>query len=175
MTRDARLAAARTVVAIRNARLADAPVILALQRAAYRSVAAQYDAPDLPPLTESMDDVRAAFATHTIIVAEHHSAHGGSPALVGSARARTVGAVAHIGRLWVRPGLHGRGIGRQLLEAIERRVAPVARYELFTGHRSDRALRMYERAGYRPTHTVRESATVSLTFLVKTATPPADR
>lgn len=34
---------------------------------------------------------------------------------------------------------------------------------------------MYERAGYRRTRTVRESATVSLTYMGKTATPATGR
>lgn len=162
-------------VAIREARPDDAPAILILQRAAYRAVAARYGEPGLPPLTETLDDLRAAFSTHTILVAERGDPRDDHGAIVGSVRARFDGDVAHIARLSVRPDLHGRGIGRQLLAAIERRMAPVRRYELFTGHRSDRTLRMYERAGYRRTHTVRESATVSLAYMAKPAAPPGGR
>lgn len=51
--------------------------------------------------------------------------------------------------------------------SIEHAVGPVARFEPFTGHRSTRNLRLYERAGYRRTRTVREPDRVSLTFLEK--------
>ena len=154
---------------IRPARPGDAPQILELQRLAYRSVAEQYDDVTLPPLTETLGDLITGFGTHTILVA---SGSGGdaAAAIVGTVRARVVGDTAHVGRLAVHPALQGQGIGRQLLVAIEHAVAPVDRYELFTGHRSERSLTMYERAGYRRLRTVRESDRLSLTFLEKVAT-----
>jgi ribosomal protein S18 acetylase RimI-like enzyme len=154
---------------IRPARPADAPQILDLQRSAYRIEAERYGDFTLPPLTETLDDLAVLFATHTILVARHTAAVAAVPSdpVVGSVRARVVGDTAHVARLAVRPALHGRGIGRRLLLAIERAVAPVERYELFTGHRSDRNLRMYERAGYRRLQTVRESDRVSLTYFEK--------
>ncbi|MFC7620925.1 GNAT family N-acetyltransferase [Microlunatus sp. GCM10028923] len=55
----------------------------------------------------------------------------------------------HVGRLMVAPDLAGRGIGSALLGLIER-AAPsdIERYVLFTGARSERNLRFYNRAGY---------------------------
>jgi ribosomal protein S18 acetylase RimI-like enzyme len=45
--------------------------------------------------------------------------------------------------------MHGRGIGRDLMAAIETALAGrVARYELFTGATSENNLRMYHRLGY---------------------------
>jgi tRNA (guanine37-N1)-methyltransferase len=51
----------------------------------------------------------------------------------------------------VAPDLQGRGIGRLLLGAIEQ-AAPADVHELilFTGAGSERNLRMYKKAGYRP-------------------------
>lgn len=152
---------------IRRALPDDAAQILELQRAAYRIEAERYDDFTLPPLTETLDDLSATFATHTILVARRTAAAATTDPIVGTVRARVVGETAHVARLAVRPALHGRGIGRQLLTAIEQAVAPVERYELFTGHRSARNLRMYERAGYRHTRTVPDSDRVSLTFLEK--------
>jgi ribosomal protein S18 acetylase RimI-like enzyme len=167
-------------IAIRSARPVDARQILDLQRSAYQIEAERYGDFALPPLTETLDDLLARFATHTVLVASPALTeagdqpsgarlHGDATAdpIVGTVRAQVVDGTAHISRLAVRPELHGRGIGRQLLEAIEQAVGPVARFELFTGHRSARNLRLYERAGYRRTRTVRESDRVSLTFLEK--------
>ena len=55
-----------------------------------------------------------------------------------------------IGRIMVAPDLQGRGIGRQLLTAIEQAAPPdVTGYVLFTGAGSARNIRMYKKAGYR--------------------------
>ena len=50
----------------------------------------------------------------------------------------------------VAPDLQGRGIGRLLLDAIERAAPGEATgCVLLTGARSERNLRIYKRAGYR--------------------------
>ena len=56
----------------------------------------------------------------------------------------------HIGRLMVVPDLHGRGLGRALLEFIQE-VAPsdATRFELFTGTGSEHNLKLYKKAGFR--------------------------
>lgn len=148
-------------IEISRAEAGDAERILYLQYAAYRSEAELYDDYRLPPLAQTLPELLAEFGTHTILVARRQ---GG---LVGSVRARVAGGTAHIGRLAVDPVWHGRGIGRRLLRGIEQATAPVGRYELFTGHRSDRNLRMYERAGYRRIRVERRSAAVSLVYLEK--------
>ncbi len=70
--------------------------------------------------------------------------------LVGAVRGRLEGESYEIGRLMVAPDLQGRGIGRLLLEAVER-TAPVEATELvlYTGALSERNIRLYRKAGYR--------------------------
>jgi GNAT superfamily N-acetyltransferase len=51
-------------------------------------------------------------------------------------------------RLIVHPDRQGKGIGTRLMSAIEAALAPVRRYELFTGHRSERNLSLYRHLGY---------------------------
>lgn len=152
---------------IRPARPGDAARIIALQRLAYRIEAERYDDFSLPPLVETREDLLALFGTHTILVARWSAgvATVVTDPIVGTVRARVIGDTAHIARLAVAPALHGRGIGRRLLTAIERAVGPVTRYELFTGHRSERNLRLYERAGYRRMRTEPDTDRVSLTYL----------
>jgi GNAT superfamily N-acetyltransferase len=69
--------------------------------------------------------------------------------LVGAVRAQRVGDSWEIGRLMVAPDLTGKGIGRWLLAAAER-LAPADTTDslLFTGAKSTRNIRMYQRAGY---------------------------
>ena len=162
-------------IEITPARVDDAEQILAVQHAAYRLEAERHGAAMLPPLAESLDELIAALDSHIVLVARHSTgvATTRSDPVVGSVRALVHDDTAHIGRLAVRPDLHGRGIGRQLLWAIERSTtASVARYELFTGHRSARNLRMYERAGYRRIRDVPASEQVTLIYMEKATMRP---
>jgi ribosomal protein S18 acetylase RimI-like enzyme len=123
---------------------ADAGEILTVQRAAYLIEGERYGTFRLPPLTETLDEVRAAVTDGTVVLVAR-TGHR----LVGSVRGRVEGDTGHIGRLAVAPDLHGLGIGRHLLTAIERALAGrVSRLELFTGAGSEANLRLYRRAGY---------------------------
>jgi ribosomal protein S18 acetylase RimI-like enzyme len=131
-------------VVIGPARPADAGEILTVQRAAYLVEGERYDSFRLPPLTETLDEVRAVLTDGTVVLVARLGHR-----LVGSVRGRVDGCTGHIGRLAVAPDLHGCGIGRQLLTAMERALAGrVSRLELFTGAVSEANLRLYRGAGY---------------------------
>lgn len=53
-----------------------------------------------------------------------------------------------IGRLIVHPDFQNRGIGTGLMNKIERRFRDSARFELFTGHKSEGNIRLYRKLGY---------------------------
>ncbi|MEH0819682.1 MULTISPECIES: GNAT family N-acetyltransferase [unclassified Micromonospora] len=134
-----------TEVTVGPAGVTDAGEILTVQRAAYVDEAQRYGDPFLPPLTETLDEVRAVLAGPTIVLV----ARAGHR-LVGSVRARVAGDTAHVGRLSVAPDQQGGGIGSRLLGAVESACAGRAvRLELFTGAQSTGNLRFYRRHGYR--------------------------
>jgi ribosomal protein S18 acetylase RimI-like enzyme len=87
--------------------------------------------------------------------------------IVGSVRARLADGTCHIGRVIVDPAFQGRGLGRRLLAAIEERFATADCYELFTGHRSERNLRLYRGVGYEDLRTEVVSTELSIVFLQK--------
>jgi GNAT superfamily N-acetyltransferase len=124
---------------------ADAEEILALQRLAYRSEAKLYGDPNIPPLRQTLAELRDEFAALTILKAVEGAA------IIGSVRAGLDGGVCRVGRLMVRPDRQRRGLGAALLAAIEARFPQAARYALFTGCRSAGNLRLYGRCGYRET------------------------
>jgi uncharacterized protein len=158
---------AATDLSIRPAVLADAPAILAIQRRAYAAEAGLYGDWSIPPLVERLDEVEAAIGESVVLVAEHDGA------VAGAVRGRIADGTCHVGRLIVEPSLQHRGIGTKLMAALEAAideastVAPVGRFELFTGERSAGNLRLYERLGYRRFRTAVLTHSVTLVYLEK--------
>ena len=149
------------MVTISTASPADAEAILALQKLAYQSEAKLYNDWTLAPLTQSMDSMLGDFASSVVLKATL------GDRLVGSVRARMNGDTCAIARLFVHPDLQRRGIGSQLLRSIEDRFKDAARFELFTGSRSEGNIRLYQRHGYSITRTQTVSPTLSLVVLEK--------
>jgi tRNA (guanine37-N1)-methyltransferase len=126
----------------------DAGELLTLQRACWVQEAKDNPGVDIPALDESLDDVRAWVARDTVLVARSAGRLVG--AVRASLRQSDHGATWDIGRLMVAPDLQGRGLGRSLLERIEREAPEEATgFELFTGARSVRNQRVYRKAGFR--------------------------
>jgi len=99
---------------------------------------------DIPPLHETLEDTVRAITEQDVYVVR------AAGRLVGSVRGRLTGITWEVGRLMVAPDLQGRGLGRQLLAHVEAVAPPAAEvYELFTGARSERNLKLYKKAGYR--------------------------
>lgn len=145
---------------ILQATIEDAPEILALQRAAYQTEARLYDDFTIPPLTQSLEELQAEFASHTILKAVVEER------LVGSVRGCSRDGLCHVGRLIVHPDFQRRGIGTALLLELER-CSSAGRFELFTGHRSASNLRLYERLGYRMLRRQRVHDRLTLVFMHK--------
>jgi ribosomal protein S18 acetylase RimI-like enzyme len=122
---------------------ADAGELLTVQRAAYLSEAQLHGDLYLPPLTETVDEIRTAMARERVLTAREGTR------MIGSVRLRMDGDTGHVGRLAVAPDLQGRGIGSRLVRAAEETAPGAARFELFTGPRSLQNIALYERLGYR--------------------------
>jgi predicted N-acetyltransferase YhbS len=134
---------------IELARESDLQALLLLQRLCYRSEAELYKDFSLPPLTQTLEDLRTDLDSHLVLAARHQEE------LVGSVRARMSSKTCQIGRLMVHPLQRRRGLGSGLMHAIESRFPQADRFELFTGHKSLGNLLLYDRLGYR---SVREEA-----------------
>jgi len=145
---------------IARATTKDATAILALQRLAYQSEAALYNDWSIPPLTQTSSELSDEFETTVFLKASDDGT------IVGSVRAKRSGVGCEIGRLIVHPDYQGRGIGRRLMHAIEAEVC-AARYELFTGARSERSIRLYASLGYRTFRTQIVAPHLTLVFMEK--------
>ena len=151
------------MVTISHAAPKDAEDILALQILAYQSEAVLYNDWSIPPLTQTIESLREEFPTSIILKATV------GEQIVGSVRAKIAGGTCAIGRLIVHPEFQRKGIGSRLLQTIERSCNGVAKFELFTGSKSESNIRLYQRAGYCTTRTQLLSPKVSITFLEKPA------
>lgn len=137
-----------------------------MQRAAYVTEAQRYSAPGIPPLVETLEELRADLTAPGVVP---RAAWLGTR-LVGSVRGRVAGARMEVARLTVAPDVQGLGVGRALLAAVHAAAPPVVtRFWLVTGARSEANLRLYAAAGYRATGTVVDPARVELVRLERAA------
>jgi ribosomal protein S18 acetylase RimI-like enzyme len=122
---------------------ADLETILALQKLAYQSEAERYNNFDLPPLLQTLTEIRADFARMVFFKAT------AGERIVGSVRGYVKDGTCHIGRLIVHPDVQKRGIGARLMQTLEQHFHTAERFELFTGHKSEPALHLYHKLGYK--------------------------
>lgn len=149
------------MTSIERADSADAEEILQLQKLAYQSEAAIYSDWSLPPLIQTLAEMKKEFI-ETIFLKAYDAGR-----LIGSVRASTHDGTCEIGRLIVHPDFQQRGIGTQLMSAIEAEFPHVKRFELFTGSKSEGNIRLYERLGYRVFRTEQLAPRIQLLFMEK--------
>ena len=87
--------------------------------------------------------------------------------IVGSVRAYAKEETCFIGKLIVHPEYQNQGIGTKLLQEIENVFDYVTRYELFTGHKSQKNLYLYEKNGYRIFRRQQITNDLTLVFMEK--------
>ena len=139
----------------------DAQSILELQKLAYVSEAEIYNDYDIDPLTQTLDSLQGAFEKQVFFKVSV------SDKIVGSVRGYVDNGTCYIGRLIVHPEFQNQGIGKQLMNKIESFFKYAERYELFTGHRSERNLYLYQKLGYSAYKTEQVNENLALVFLEK--------
>ena len=127
----------------RNAVDADLASLLAIQKDAFAVYTAHLRPSQIPPLNETLDEMRKDMMYKTLIAAFVDQ----NPA--GSIRYSIKGGVCIIERLSVKPVLQGSGAGRGLIEEVERRVAGHAhKIYLETGLLASGLIMFYTRLGF---------------------------
>jgi ribosomal protein S18 acetylase RimI-like enzyme len=119
--------------------------LLTLRRAAFVTEAQVYGDPNIPPLTQTLSQLRADLKADGIVTLGAWS----GPRLVGSVRVEIEDKKATLGRLAVAPDLQGKGIGTQMMYAVLPHL-PEETTEIwvFTGKDSKQNLAMYQKNGY---------------------------
>jgi ribosomal protein S18 acetylase RimI-like enzyme len=146
---------------IEKALVDDAEEILSLQKAAYRSEAEIYDDVTIPPLTQTLEEIRKDFENQMFLKAVIDGK------IVGSVRGFVKEGTCHVGRLIVHPGYQNQGIGAQLMNRIEEAFKEAAKFELFTGHRSERNLYLYRKLGYQSFKEIKANEKLTIVYLEK--------
>ncbi|MCL1872211.1 MAG: GNAT family N-acetyltransferase [Promicromonosporaceae bacterium] len=127
----------------------DAGELLTLRRAAFVTEAQQYGDPNIPPLTQTLAELREDLAREDVVTIGAWEGHR----LVGSIRVELEGNKATLGRLAVAPDKQGRGIGTSLLFAILPHLPEqVTEVWAFTGKDSKENLSMYAKHGFMEHH-----------------------
>lgn len=140
----------------------DAGEVLTVPRAAFLAEGRAYANFDIPPLVETLDQVRRELADNTIV-----GAYLG-PRLVGSLRLTVAGPVGWVSRIAVAPDQQGRGVGGGLLAAIEALLPTgVTRLQLAVGAKSAANIAMYGRRGYRSLDQTTDPAGVQMVVMGK--------
>jgi ribosomal protein S18 acetylase RimI-like enzyme len=131
-----------TAIEICDASESDAPAILEIQKLAFHGQAILYEDFTLPPLVQKLEELIQDFKTHSFLKALYKGK------IIGSVRGLAEGETCFISRLIVHPDYQNKGIGKKLMDAIENRFSGAQRYELFTGHKSEKNLALYRSLGY---------------------------
>ena len=127
---------------IQKADFKDLQIILNLQYLAYQSEAQLLNNYNIPPLKQTLSELKDEYKKGTVLKAVCDSK------IVGSVRAYKENGTVYIGKLIVHPDFQRRGIGTALLYVIEN-ACPCEHYELFTSDKSSGNIRLYEKIGYR--------------------------
>ncbi|MDW5563952.1 MAG: GNAT family N-acetyltransferase [Methanomassiliicoccus sp.] len=152
---------------ISRATAEDLPAILRLQRQAFRGEAERVGDMNIKPMAQTLDELREEFEGSVFLKYVQDGE------ILGSVRGRMEGEVCHIGRLVVRPDRWRQGIGRELIDGIERTFAQAARFELFTRIDHERTRPFYRSLGYEPYRSERYSDTLTFVHLFKPGHGPA--
>jgi len=146
---------------IERATVADAEEILSLQKLAYKSEAEIYDDFAIPPLLQTLEEIKKDFENQIVLKATVDGR------IRGSVRAFDRGETCYIGRLIVHPDFQNQRIGTKLMNKIEEIFEETNRFELFTGHRSEKNLYLYQKLGYKVFKTVKANDRLNIVYLEK--------
>ncbi len=141
----------------------DIEEILSLQKIAYISEAEIYNDFTIPPLIQTLDEIKDEYKSKVFIKAVAQNK------IIGSVRARKIDSkTCYIGKLIVHPNYQNQGIGSKLMDEIEKYFKDCNGYELITGHNSQKNLHIYQKRGYKLFKTEKLTDDLNLVYLEKT-------
>lgn len=147
---------------IKRVQISDMEKILSLQKLAYKSEAELHKDFSIPPLVQTLEEIKEEFKNHVFLKVMENSE------IIGSVRALKINEeTCYIGRLMVHPDFQNKGIGTNLMKEIEDIFMECKRFELITGHKSEKNLKLYEKLGYTKFKTEKLTENLDLIYLEK--------
>jgi len=148
---------------IEKAEEKDLPEILELQKLAFRSQAEIYNDFSIPPMIQTLGEIKRDFLKQTYLKAIEHGK------IIGSVRGYLENGTCYVGRLIVRPDLQNKGIGTKLMIEIETIFNQAQRFEIFTGFKDKKNLYLYKKLGYNQFKSEQINKNLIMVFLEKSS------
>ena len=146
---------------IERATTLDAKEILALQKLAYISEAEIYNDFTIQPLHQTLNEIASEINMRYVLKCVVNDR------IVGSVRAYITERTCFICKLIVHPKFQNQGIGTKLLKEIENHFNRAKRFELFTGHKSEKNLHLYQKQGFEIFKSEKVNEALTLVFMEK--------
>lgn len=121
---------------------ADLKQILELQKECYQTEAELHNDYNIPPLTQTLSSISQEIDEGVLILKGVINGQ-----LVGSVRGQIKSETTYIGRLIVKDKFQNNGFGQALMNKIENDLNNCNRYELFTGYKSEKNIKLYQKLG----------------------------
>ena len=129
---------------IRKATNEDLPQILEVQKKAFLTEAEIYNNYNLQPLLQTLEELEQEYKlknkTFLVLLDDKK--------IIASVRAEIMDKICSVQKLVVLPEFHNRGIGKLLMNELEKRFSYVKKFELFTGEKSVKNIEFYKKLGY---------------------------
>lgn len=131
-----------TDMEVLNAVVTDAEEILKLQKTVYISEVKLHDDYSIPPVTQTLSEIKREFHTHTFLKVVREDK------IIAAVKACEGNGTCYIGRLIVDKAFQNQGIGTMLLKKVEEGFDHLKRYVLYTDKKNERSIRFYNKLGY---------------------------
>jgi ribosomal protein S18 acetylase RimI-like enzyme len=141
----------------------DLKQILELQKECYQTEAELHNDYNIPPLTQSIVSINEEIDEGVLFLKGIIDGQ-----LVGSVRGQIKSDTAYLGRLIVKDEFQNKGFGQALMSKIENDLNKCNRYELFTGHKSEKNIKLYQKLGYNEIKRQHINDNLTLVYLEKT-------
>ncbi len=130
-------------IIIKKAKYEDLPEICVLQKVSFYEVGKFNKNFSIRPLLETLEDFQSKFREDNYSIATENNS------IIGSARGIVNDGICKIENVIVHPDYQKLGIGRMLIEDIEKTFPEVKRFELFTGKNTPGNVDFYKRLNYK--------------------------